>query len=646
MFLITFSKKMNFDPEKISISDLVDKLNYYNQMYYTLEGSPLTDIEFDILVDVLQRRDPKNRWFKNKMSKILPYQMNSLNKIKYEKDEKIFNRWFDPNKEYLNTDKLDGISCLLYKNNNTLTLFKKTDKDDPSIITKFFQYIDFHNADFDAIPNGIGIRAELIISIKNRKNITDYDGATRNVVTALTNVNTNKFNEKYDQIIEFVAYSVYKVGKRNLENDYKYLESLGFKTPYRSFIKNLTFEKLNDYLNERRIKSEYPIDGVVVTENEYEFIDDIDNPKYSYAFKNINDVVETTVKEIIWKKGLHKYLNPVAVLDPVKMYTSDGGFIVVRNASAHNASFVVENGLGPGAIVNIIRSGDVIPYIFSTTKKVEPQLPDVDYYWTSTKKQIVSNEPHDRIDDIEIITHFFKTMGVKGISKSTVEKIYDFGYTSVSDILNVDKTLLYNISGLGVKSIDKIFDGLYNSLELCNLSKFMDASGIFDRGLGEKKIESILKEYPDILEWENKSDIYNAIIKIPGFSIVSTEKFIKGINPFLLFRTESNYDRWCSNEKITDIRNQEILENTMQILDQDTSSPLFGKIIVFTKMRAKGELLDKIKKLGGIVADDVTQKTDIVVYKDGSGETNSVKKGIKYGAKIYSFTEFNDYYLH
>lgn len=637
---------MNFDPEKISISDLVNKLNYYNQMYYTLEGSPISDIQFDMLVDVLKKRDPKNKWFNNKMSKLLPYQMNSLNKIKYEKDKKIFDRFFNPDKEYLNTDKLDGVSCLIYKNNDTLVLFKKTDKDDPSIITKFFQYIDFNNADFEAIPNGIGIRGELIISIEKRKKITEYDGLIRNIVTALTNVKTDKFNEKYDQLIEFIAYSVYEVGKRNLENDYKYLESLGFKTPKRTFIKNLTFEKLNDYLNERRIESEYPIDGIVITENEFEFIDDVDNPKYSYAFKNINEVVETTVKEIIWKKGLHKYLNPVAVLDPVKIHTPDNSFIVIRNASAHNAAFVVENGLGPGAVVNIIRSGDVIPYIYSTKKKVEPQLPDVDYYWTSTKKQIVSNEPHDKNDDIEIITHFFKTMGVKGISKPTVEKIYDFGYTSISDIMNVDRTVLYDIPGLGAKSIDKIFNGLYSSLESCNLSKFMDASGIFDRGIGEKKIESILKEYPDILEWENKSDIYDAVIKIPGFSIVSTEKFIKGISSFLLFKLESNYDRWCSNSKIMDIRNQEILENTMKILEQDTSSPLYGKIIVFTKMRAKGDVLEKIKKMGGIIADDVTQKTNIVVYKDGSGETNSVKKGLKYGAKIYSFSEFNDYYLN
>ena len=48
----------------------------------------------------------------------------------------------------------------------------------------------------------------------------------------------------------------------------------------------------------------------------------------------------------------------------------------IRRATGYNAKWIVENNIGPGANVILIKSGDIIPKIIRVTRKAKsPQLP-------------------------------------------------------------------------------------------------------------------------------------------------------------------------------------------------------------------------------------------------------------------------------
>ena len=128
---------------------LIKIKEYLDDKYYnTGETSEFTDEQFDILKDIIVNYD-KNE--KNKVgSKIrednnrvkLPYWLGSLDKIKAEELNKLEN-WVKKNntEEYIREDKLDGISCLLFIENEKVNLYTRGDGIIGADITHILKYI-------------------------------------------------------------------------------------------------------------------------------------------------------------------------------------------------------------------------------------------------------------------------------------------------------------------------------------------------------------------------------------------------------------------------------------------------------------------------------------------------------------------------
>ena len=93
------------------------------------------------------------------------------------------------------------------------------------------------------------------------------------------------------------------------------------------------------------------------------------------------------------------------------MYTPiELGGVTLQYATGYNAKFIVDNVIGPGAVITITRSGDVIPKILTVIKPAannKPKMPGVTYEWTDTgvdiklKKKIKrkGNEVGDEYDE-------------------------------------------------------------------------------------------------------------------------------------------------------------------------------------------------------------------------------------------------------
>jgi NAD-dependent DNA ligase len=134
----------------------------------------------------------------------------------------------------------------------------------------------------------------------------------------------------------------------------------------------ITNETLSETLQEWRKSSPYEIDGIIVSDDRV-YPRMSGNPDHSFAFKMVlsDQVAETHVVDVIWTASKDGYLKPRVQVMPVRV-----GGVTIQYATGFNAEFIEKNKIGVGAVIQIIRSGDVIPYIQSvTTPRRHPRCP-------------------------------------------------------------------------------------------------------------------------------------------------------------------------------------------------------------------------------------------------------------------------------
>ena len=139
----------------MSIEDLVNIINITTDHYYYKKEPLIDDNTFDILVDYLRIRDPKNKVLKqigtpniSKDDVELPYFLGSMDKLRpyIDGEVKKFKKWIKNYKRpYYLSDKLDGISALIvYNFDDTVKMYTRGSaimgKDISQLIKYFKKY--------------------------------------------------------------------------------------------------------------------------------------------------------------------------------------------------------------------------------------------------------------------------------------------------------------------------------------------------------------------------------------------------------------------------------------------------------------------------------------------------------------------------
>ena len=97
-----------------------------------------------------------------------------------------------------------------------------------------------------------------------------------------------------------------------------------------------------------------------------------------------DQIKSTTIEEIQWNPSKDGILIPRIRIKPI---TISGNKITY--VTGFNARFIEDNSLSTGAVVNIIRSGDVIPVIHNVIETVnKAELPDTNLQRDTTKTHI------------------------------------------------------------------------------------------------------------------------------------------------------------------------------------------------------------------------------------------------------------------
>ena len=627
-------KKILNDPfnytKSLSITKIVTILKYLSQSYYNTSDILVPDNVFDIIKDVLKEKDPENKFLEevgapiSKQKVKLPSYMASLNKIK--PDTNSIDTWKNnyPG-PYTLSDKLDGVSGLLCKCNNKVTLFTRGNGEYGQNISHLIPYVIHSNLSF--LPNNVEIRGELIITKKDFLKIKDTMANARNAVAGL--VNAKHFSTIVAKITRFVSYSIIKP-RYKYSDQMQYIKDYGLQVVHNKTCKDISNDILSNLLINRRKDSVFDVDGIVVLDNSKIYTHTNINPKHGFAFKQVmtDQIAEVTVLDVLWTPSKDGYLKPRIKIEPITLVG-----VTINYATAFNAKFIVDNKLGPGAIIKLVRSGDVIPHIMkviSPASNGEAKLPSSPYKWNKTKVDFVLQDFHGdqkNVVTVKKLRYFFKTLNIKYLDEGILTLLVNNKIDTIEKIINSDAKDFSSIPGLGDKIYFKIIDEIEKGLGNTTLDVLMSASQCFGRGLGSRKIKLILKTYPNIMvkNW-TKSTLKEHVLTIKGFDEITASQFSNNFQKFKTF-----YESLSEIVEIDYLKN-----NNVQII----SNKMENQTIVFTGFRDK-DLESKVENMGGKVTNTVSSNTTILVHNDDNDLLSSkFIKAKKSNIKIITKTNF------
>ena len=616
--------------EKLNETTLIDMLVKTNEVYRNLgpgEIPLVTDNQYDILEDYIKKKYPDNKFIgkigapveKNKIK--LPYEMASMDKIK--PDTKALSSWLIKyNGPYILSCKLDGVSGLYTTEGTKPKLYTRGDGKIGQDVSHFIPYLKLPK------EKDIVVRGEFIMlkDVFQTKYADTYANARNLIAGTINRISVSDTVQDMD----FVAYELISPSLKPSEQ-LKKLKELGFNTVQYKIYKNISNEEISTILVDWRNNYIYETDGVIVSDDKI-YPRKSGNPNHSFAFKMVlsDQIAETKVLDVEWNASKDGYLKPRVQLEPIYL-----NGVKIEFATGFNAAFIKQNRIGVGSLIQIIRSGDVIPYIKSVITPAEQGLmPTIPYIWNESLVDIILKNKDDNYHVREkIITGFFKGIEVDGLGSGNISRIIEAGFETIPQILNMSKDDFLTIEGFQEKMADKLHNGIADKIKEASLSSIMSASNMIGRGFSDKKIELILEEYPDILTSNEDIQVkINKLSNVKGMASKTAKAFVENIPKFLEFLEDCNL--------LSKISLKEIPKNTKI----NVSHPLYKKSIVMSGSRDK-ELEKLLLSIGALLGTSVTSKTFAVITPDIDSETGKVATAKKLEIQVLTPIAFKDKFL-
>ena len=604
------------------IDKIVTKLEEANLAYRT-GNAIMSDKDYDEMVDLLFSYDPENEFFskvglevidETRKSK-LPIDMASMNKIKTIEDIQNWLRLkgISRNAEIVCTPKYDGLS-LCHDENNTNT-WTRGDGEYGQKSDEHYKLIQNHlslKSDVFSYTYGEVIMPKQVFSDKYSTEFAN----PRNLVAGL--LNSKEVTEPLKDL-QFIKYGAIPNDGFYFKTKSDILDMLNsgqeVKVNYHVFeAEDIT----EDFLIElfRRWSTDYEIDGIILEVNDLALQESLgretssNNPCYARAFKHdsFEQRAEADVLGISWNISKHGLLKPVLHITPIKL---DG--VTVSNVTGNNAKFVKDMGLGIGAKVVVKRSGMVIPLIVEVLETVDfimPVVEGTEIDWNENGIELVTlSETDDQ--KLKQNVAFFEILEADNVSEGIITQLWDAGYQTIEDILNVSQNQLEKIDRFGKRKAQIVYNSIKKSVTDVQLSKLMHASGLF-RGLGSKKLA--------LLEHFTTKPTIDQVMEIEGFAEISAKVFVDNYDSFFTF---------VGNLPITIAEKVEAVK---------VGTDLEGKSFVYTGVRDK-ESEEIILSRGGKIGGSVSKTTTHLVMKTKGSNSAKELKAISLGVKILTLEE-------
>jgi DNA ligase (NAD+) len=503
----------------------------------------------------------------------------------------------------------------------------------------------------DKPPEHLTIRGEVIIKLKDFKKLNDRQAkegkklfaTPRNTAAGALRQQDSK--EAKDKYLSFFPYTLAKIkdAQKRFVKDMrtqdaiwkKVFPALGFKTSAYHLTTDIEgIEKYYEKMIANRSSIEYDLDGLVVKLNdttEWEnFGATTKAPRWAIALKFPATLAITKLERVIYQVGRTGVITPVAELTPINI----GGVMVAR-ASLHNADEIERLDLHEGDMVEVVRSGDVIPKVVAAKhadrkKKAKP----IKFVTAcpSCGKKLVREDVFFRCvnpacpEMNEAFLQFFVSkngldiefLGAEWVAKLLKnKKIKDY-----ADLFALTKDDLMEFEGMGEILADKILKSI-DARRKISFAKLLTAVGIPNVG---EHIASVLADHfdsPETLAAASEEQL-TAVHEIgPG--------------------TAQSVSAWFA-DKTNQQRLKKLLAHNVVILKTENtrvSDDFAGKTFVFTGSLTKftrESAEAEVKARGGRAASSVSKKTDFVVV--GADAGSKAQKASELGVTVLTETEF------
>lgn len=612
-----------------NFDEIIDLLERADESYFNSDKELIADSEYDYIKRLAYNMNKSHPYFVKVGSDVrggklkLPYPMYGLNQIYSGEIQKLWVQkyGFEKNKIII-TDKLDGVSCMIlfadkdgdgdaefsiaYSRGNTL---------EGADISRNLKHIHFPKA----IKNHslFVVRGELIVKNETfeKKYKKRYSTARAMVAGCM---NRKETDVELLKDIDFVAYSIIiSSNSQNINklNSIRILKDLNFSVPFTQVADAIN---LNDNLLENIVKSSkesspYELDGIVLT-------DDSTLESAKYKIVDIDSIVTPKCKKVHWEISKHGAYKPTVEIEPVKLYGT-----IVTYATGFNAKFIVDNNIGPGAVLRITKSGSVIPYIMGVEKAaVQPQLPDGgDYEWNESGVElIVKNLDEHPTVCFKQVLDFFESIDVELLKESTMKSLFDAlnlhtqKYEEIISLL-FDLTEKEWVNIVGVNGA-KIYASLHRRLGDMKLETLIGSLKYCGFGFGIRKARQLLAQIDLSAIWSlSVIDVTN----LYGFDEKTAPRIVDGLSKIKDFIEENkDYIKFSSVSKTDELKDLNF---------------------VFTGFR-DNELEEKIEKMGGKVSTGVSKKTSYLISADGDLSSTKCKKAKEHNVSILSLEEFKN----
>lgn len=613
------------------IESKIDKLIQWNREYREGNAS-VTDTEYDRLVEEVKDTDEYKaieQSLNEGTGDVLHkgYVVGSLKKCKANEDEEL-RSWVAKNgNSYIVSSKCDGMSFVLHYYNGKLI--------DGITRGDGYKGISHKHKIKDIVPNKINtdghviIRGEMLIEFDKFEQLNqDYQTTyahPRNAVTGL--FNDKKNNIPLGEYCSFKAYRIIKkpssINFESYSKELMWLVDAGFKIPF--FIpaeaKHMNTETLMEMYESCKNTENFPIDGLVIQNNNSFEISDEYYPENARAWKSNLLNEQTTIIGYDWRLSKGGMLCPVAQIKPVVL---DGA--TVSQATAYNYEYVKSHGLGIGAEVEIIKSGDIIPKIVSVTKwsddfKFPEVCPECGAKLEVNGVHLCCTNKQCQKRQTKSLAHFLRQCKVEVASTKSLE---NWGIHTIEELLAwtpdnkmkqhvkfnnelynklftkspKDLLLAFDYNGIGTKTIQKIIDT--NSLEA-----FISAYINNDNTITIKTTKGITKDTLERL-WKIREDI--SVI----YNLITTDKRYSG---FDTIQSEAR---------------------TEDLILSGQSFCFTGSLNYMSRTKAQ----ELVEQLGGKAASGVSKSLTYLVTNDKNSGSSKNRKAAELGVKVIDEMEF------
>ena len=659
---------------KMKMKELINRINYHDELYYKKNYQEISDEEYDKLrrdLLELEKKHPKEKLKKSpnkNVGKIDSYQFKTINHLSpmlslnnaYNKDE--VRNFYDKTLNLLNKrfnimaeTKVDGLSASLRYENRKLKIgLTRGDGTKGEDITRNLDFVEGIKKTLSIdFPKNIEISGEIFI----KKNIFEELNKKRKMQglslfstprnAAAGSVRQLDPGIARDRKLSFYGYTI--IGDKEFFGNslnkireilLKYNFSLNHPSKLcKSFEEMIKFyEKVSNMRN----LLDYDIDGIVYKldsiEEQKKLGESSRWPRWALAHKFPAENAITTIEDVSFQVGRTGVITPVAILKEVVI-----GGVKINRATLHNQDEIRRLNLSLGDKISIQRAGDVIPKITSVVKKsgksAKIQFPEF-CPSCGSKLQILGNEAaikcinyrNCKEQKINSLVHFVSrnAFDISGLGEKQIRIFWETSFIrNFYDIFLLEQKvikreiILKDIEGFGEKSISNLLSSI-NSSKYISFDRFIYSLGIRHVGMGvAHTISRKFNDFDKFLNYFLESNYKENIDGVGDVIINSIRNYLKEV------------------ENLQQI--QKLLRVIRIKYEVNINHKFSNKVIVVTgsfKEFSRKTIEQKLIQMGAKISSSISRKTDFLFC--GKDPGSKLDKAIKLNIKIITSSEVED----